>query len=485
VSQGLRGQLRRLAGHSALYGSADVLGNVVNMLLTPVYTVFLGPVDYGNLQLLALLTTAAKIVFRLGLDAAFFRLYYDLDAARRRRLVGSVAVFAGLVAAVLYAVLVLAAAPLAGVLLGDPARAGWVRLALADVFFGSFAFVPLNLLRIQDRPALFSAYSLGRHLLNTVLKVTLLMLGLGVTGVLWSDALATLALSAALVIRLRGAGAWALEGSLLRESLGFGLPKVPHAFFVQIQNLADRKILDLFLSRADVGIYGVAYTLGSGVKFALSAFAPAWEPFVYAQLARGDAPRTLARVATYAWAVFLAAGLGVAVFGRELLMLLTPRRPAFWPGWPVIPVVTLAYLFHGAFLLTGVGIGIRKRTRYLPLITAAAAATNVGANLVLIPRFGMLGAAWATVLSYAVMAGLGFRISHSLYPVPWEWGRLGRLSGAAAAAYGLALLAPQALVPALAAKAAAWLAYPAATLALGVLRPEERAWLQRRLRPRA
>ena len=88
------------------------------------------------------------------------------------------------------------------------------------------------------------------------------------------------------------------------------------------------------------------------------------------------------------------------------------------------------------------GIGIEKRARYYPIITAAAAAANLAGNFLLIPRFGTMGAAWATVLSYAVMAGLGLAISRRLYPVPFENRRLAGLLAAAALVYGGSLLAP-------------------------------------------
>ena len=87
-----------------------------------------------------------------------------------------------------------------------------------------------------------------------------------------------------------------LDGALLREMLAFGLPKVPHGLLVQVQNLADRKILDLFVPRATVGLYQVGYSLAEAVKFPLSSFETAWGPFVYSRLRQPDAPRTLARV---------------------------------------------------------------------------------------------------------------------------------------------------------------------------------------------
>lgn len=462
--------LRKLAGHSVLYGSADIFATLVNFLLLPVYTAYLSTTDYGHYALLLLFGAVAKIGFRMGLDAGFFRIHYDLDdEAERRRLAGTVALFTAAAGAVLFAAVVALSGPLTRWLLGPGPPAGWVVLVAADVYLGGLAFVPASLLRIQDRPGLFSAFSVGRHAFNTVLKVALVSSGYGISGMVWSDALATAAYALCLLPLLARHASFSPSPRLLREALGFGLPKVPHGILVQVQNLADRKILDLFVTRAEVGVYHFGYAFGTVVKFPLSAFEPAWQPFVYARIKEEGAPATLAGVARVAFAAFVGAGLAVAVLGRELLILMT-ARPEYHAAAPVIPVVALAYVLHGAFLLTSIGIGIRKEARYYPMVTAAAAATNVAANFALIPSFGILGAAWATVLSYAVMAVLGFVISQRLYPLPLEWGRLATLVAAAGVVYGAALLAPEPLWPALAVKGALLLAYPALLVASGFLR---------------
>lgn len=449
-----------------------MLPNVLNLLLVPLFAHHLGAAGYGALALLALFSTLAKIVFRLGLDAGFFRVHYDQpDEASRRRLAGTVALFGAAVGAALLVLTVLLARPLSSLLFGDePAPARWVVLAAADVAVGTLAFVPLALLRIRERPALFSAFSIGRHLVNLLLKVVLLRAGWGVEGVLWSDVAATTAFVLALLPTLRGHLSLAFAAPLLKDALGFGLPKVPHGLFVQIQNLADRKILDLFLSRADVGLYQMGYTLGTAVKFPLSAFEPAWGPFLYAEIKKPDAPRTIARLATVAFAVFALCATAVATLGGEALTILTPYSPEFRAAAPVIPVVACAYLFHGIFLLTSVGIGISKRARYYPMVTAVVAAVNVGANFALIPRFGMMGAAWATLASYAVMAGMGAVLSQRLYAIPFERSRLLAFAAGGCAVYALGRLAPAALPAALAWKAVL-LAALAGAVALELRRP--------------
>jgi O-antigen/teichoic acid export membrane protein len=169
--------------------------------------------------------------------------------------------------------------------------------------------------------------------------------------------------------------------------------------------------------------------------------------------------------------VLFSIGLAIAVLGRELLILMTYRE--FHSGYPVIPVIVLAHVFQGLFLLTSIGIGISKKTYYYPVMTFAAATLNICMNLVLIPELGKMGAAWSTVAGYALMTVLGIYFSHRHYPIPFEWGRIGRMSLAAFVCYGVSLTAPEAILPALAVKAVALGLFPAALYLLGFFRPEE------------
>lgn len=426
-----------------------MFGNALQFLLLPLYTKWMSPREYGVLALLLLFSSFAKILFRMGLDAGYFRVHYDQPGRReQRRLAGTVALFASGVGTALFLLTVALSGTIARLLSTDePPPSLWVVLSAADVWVATFCFVPQSLLRIEGRPGLFAALAALRHAATIGLKVYLLLQGHGVVGVLVADVAATTLFAVVLSpILLRGT-TLALDWKLLRPALAFGLPKVPHGLLVQSQNLIDRRILELFVSMADLGVYHVGYTLGGAVKFAMSAFEPAWQPFLYEQVKKEGAPQLVARVVTYVFAAFLFCGTGLAVLGRELLVLMTDAR--FHGAAPIVPVVAFAYVLHGAFLLGSVGIGITRSARYYPLVTAVSAAVNIGANLLLIPRFGPLGAAWATVASYAAMAGFGIFLSQRLWPVPFEWGRLGRLVAIAGGVLGVGWAAPAALLPGL------------------------------------
>ena len=425
--------LKRLAKLSLAYGTADVIAQGINLLLLPLYTSFLTPADYGALALLLLLSTFLKIIFRLGLDSGFMRIHYDLqNAASRSRFAGTTALFSAGVATAGFVVFWVFSPLVSFALFESRDLTLWVRLVAFDLLASSFAFVPLALLRIEERAALFSMYSLIRHATNTTLKVILVMAGFGVTGALVSDAVASVVLSLCLLAELRSRAALAFDWPPLREALRFGLPKVPHGLLAQTLSLFDRRILASFVPRAEVGIYAMGGTFASAMKFPLSAFEPAWQPFVFDTARKEGGAREIGKVATRMAILFTVLALVFALVLPDLLRFVI-RRPEFRPAAVVVPVLVLATLFQGFFFLSSVGISIAKEARYYPIITAAATALNIGLDLWLIPSYGILAAAWATVAGYALMALMGALFSTRLYPIPIETRRIAMTWGAAVA----------------------------------------------------
>ncbi len=483
----IRAELKKLAQHSAIYGVADVVPYLINFLLLPIFTTYLSPANYGALGILLLFGVLTKILFRSGLDSGFFRIYYEQKTDEDRKLLATTLfTTAFAISATLFTLCVVFAGPLSRWLLGDDLSqsqiATWVVLVAADTLLNTFAFVPMNLFRMQEKPTSFTVMTLIRSFVNIGLKVFLVVSGWGVAGVLWADVAASfvfvLALSPTLVRNL----ARGFSVPMLRSAAAFGLPKVPHGIAHQILNLSDRKLIELFIALSAAGLYHIGYMMGTGVKFFLSAFELAWGPFVYAQLDKPDAARTLARLATYAFATLVGCGLLNAVFGRELLFLMA--KPEFHAAYPVIPIVVLAYMTQGLYALTSIGISISKKTMYFPVMTLSAAVVNVVLNILWIPRFGIEGAAWATVAGYGLMAVMGIYFGNKHYPIPFEWSRLARIAMAAALAYLVSTLAPLEWQLAIPIKLGASLVFPAAMFAFGFFRHDEIEWLKRLLKNR-
>jgi O-antigen/teichoic acid export membrane protein len=150
------------------------------------------------------------------------------------------------------------------------------------------------------------------------------------------------------------------------------------------------------------------------------------------------APEIFARVTT----AFTVAGsfvaLGAAAFATDIVRILL--TPEFEPARHVVPFSAFAAVLYGVYTLAGTGLNVEGRTTWIATIFAAAAALNVGLNLVLIPNFGFMGAAYATIAGYVFLALATGAMSDRYYRIPWQ---LGPVIGTLAVGFGLGLAALQ------------------------------------------
>ena len=221
--------------------------------------------------------------------------------------------------------------------------------------------------------------------------------------------------------------------AVLRDALAFGLPRVPHAAAQQVIAVGDKFILTMFATLQTVGVYSMAVSFGLTQKLFLSAFESAWAPFYYATIREPDAPQVFRTVTTYGIAVLALLTAGLSAVGRQAAEAMThgrflaPDDPRWNDVATVISWTAIGVFLQGVYLLTSIGLNITKRTQYYPVGDDHRGGDNMALNFLLIPRYGIVGAAWANGAAYAVQAGLGYAFSQRFYPIAYEWGRIARV----------------------------------------------------------
>ena len=434
-------KVRELGKQLAIYGAGDVAVSAVNLLLLPIYVEYLSERDYGVLGLLGAVEVIAKILFRWGLDGSFMRFFYDSEDERsRQRLASTIFFFLLAVNGVLLVVSLGASPWLAATVFNDPDAATALQLVLLYTFAIAFTFFPFHVLRMEQRSAEFSLLAILRSIATVVVRLALVVsAGLGLLGVVIADLAVTIAVMAVLLRRFVPLIRADFSTSVLRQSLAFGLPRVPHAAAQQVMAVGDKFILATYRPIGEVGMYSMGVSFGLTQKLFLSAFEYAWAPFYYAAARERGAPTLFATVTTYGVAALALLTAGLSAVARDLLDLMT--RGVFVDAAPIVGWTAVGVFLQGVYLLTSIGLNITKRTGYYPASTITAAAANIGLNYLLIPRYGMIGAAWANAAGYAVQAVLAFTWSQRVYPVRYEYARLAR----AVAASGLAFVAAAAV----------------------------------------
>jgi O-antigen/teichoic acid export membrane protein len=483
-------KIRELSKNLAIYGLGDVAIQLVNFLLLRVYVEFLSMEDYGVLALLGSVEAIVKLFFRWGVDGSFMRFWFDCaDERARQRLASTLFLFLlGLNGVLLAAAVV--AAPFTASSIGGARHTLALQLVLLNTFAIGFTFIPFHVLRMEKRAREFSVLAFARSAATLILRLVLVIgLGYGVMGVVAADLIVTAVLLVVMVPYFTPLIRPIFSGATLRESLAFGLPRVPHGFAQQVIAVGDKFVLATFVRDgrmllADVGLYSMGVSVGLIQKVFLAAFEYAWAPFYYATVREPGAQRIFSAVTTYGVAILALMTAGLSAIAADLLTVVTHGQYTAAAG--VVAWTAIGVLFQGVYLMTSIGLNITRRTQYYPVATAIAAAANIALNFTLIPRFGIMGAAYANGIAYALQAAIALFFSQRFYPIAYETRRLVRIAIAAALAYVVAAALPA--MPSMAGiivRGATVIAIMAAGLWIGgFLQPEELAVLERVRRAR-
>jgi O-antigen/teichoic acid export membrane protein len=472
------GQLRRLGKHSVIYGLGGLVSRILAVLLLPLYTRYLTPSDYGKVETLIALTTVVGIFLRFGITSAFFRFYFDSPEPERRRLVLRTSFWFTMVMATVGLVAGVALSPeIAEVLFGSTDDTELVAASFVGLWAGMNYEQLMSLFRVEERSKAFVGANVANIFLTVGATLVLVVaLDAGPIGVIVGNFTGTLLVYAALLGYRREQLGLQFDRGLLREMNRFGIPLMPTALFLWVTNFSDRIFLVKLSDTTEVGLYSVGVRISSAMVLLLTAFRLAWPAFAYSIEDEREARRTFAYVLTYLLLLTTWVATGLALLSPWIVDWLA--APSFESASRVVGPLAFAAVAFGGYVVVAIGVGRSRRTQFNWVVTGAAAAVNVVLNLLLIPPYGMMGAAVATIAAFTTMfAGMSWW-AQRIYPVPYQWRRV-----LTAVVAGVALTVAGKLIGGgLPVALLLSLAYPLALLPLGFYLPAERKAIGSRLR---
>ena len=424
--------LGALVKHSAIYSAAPVLRQVISVGMTRFYTGWLGPAGQGVKENVDLWLIALQQLLGQNVLSAMVRFYYDQKDERDRAGVVTSCTILIVLAAFAVCGLALPFVPwLTPLFLGrgevvaenELARTCTLLLFLVPFQLGTVS--GLYYLQALKRSGLFTSVQTVKLLFEVGMNVYLMgVLHLGVVGFLMSMLAGEILTSAALVgwilVSLRPRFDW----KLLAPVVHYAAPLVPVGILQLLLHQADKRIVLELLGQSAAGVYGFGYRIAYLVtNMVLGPFVLTWQPWIFAVEDAAERARLVARVSTYAVLAIALSSLGVILFGREASFLLA-GDPDFLDAYRVVPFLATGYVFWALYNVSQTPLFLAKRTARLVLVNFTAVVVNVVLNYLLIPPYGIVGAAIATLATFALLAVMGMLASRRSAGVRFELGRL-------------------------------------------------------------
>jgi O-antigen/teichoic acid export membrane protein len=486
----LASQLFELTRHSAIYGIGGLTSRFLSVLMLPLYTSYVSAGDYGRVELLMATMAVAVVLIRGGANFGFIRFYFlDNDSDYRRRLVRTVFWTQMAYSTFVLVFCIALAHPIAG-LLGINARhtphlhgsGASLVIATAVLLWANVNYAQMtNLFRAEKRSVAFSLATLANIAITVGLTVLFVVVDHeGPIGIIVGNLSGTLIVWGVLLAYRSEQLGLQWDGRLLRSMNKFGVPLMGAALAMWVTNFGDRLMLSKLLHGqyrlTELGQYSLANKISSAMVLLFTAFQIAWPAFAYSIEDEDEAKRAYSYVLTYLVLLASWGAIALSLFAPWLSHWLG-RQPGYWPASRAIPALAFSSVFYAGFIVVTIGAGRTKRTGFNWIAAAAGAAVNFGLNVWLIPAYGMLGAAYATLVAYVVLLAIRTVSAQKIYPVAYQWRRVAMVLLAAGALTGIGEAFRQSLVVAF----AITLLYPLALGALGFYLPAERRRLKRLL----
>ena len=425
-------KLKELTKDTAIYGISTMVGRFLNFILVPFYTNIFLPSDYGIVQLLYAYVAILNIVFIYGLDSAYlkFAAFKDIGDDKDNFSTPYIAVFA---TSLLISLLVIFNANVIGTSLGIPAKYHYlIFFAIAIIFVDANAVIPFLKLRLDRKAKIFSLFKIINICVNIFLNFYLiLVLKWGIEAVFVSNLVATVVSLLLVLPTIIKNFKFKFHTLLFRRMIKFGLPFLPAGFAVMLVQVIDVPILQKLTDLRTVGIYKANYKLGIFMMLFVNMFQYAWQPFFLQNAKDPSAREMFSKVLTYftlagsilliVLSLFISDVAKIQIAGYSLI------GSEYWSGLNIIPIVLLAYLINGMYVIFSAGIYIEEKSIYVPIITGLGALVNVAANFILIPVLNITGAALATLAAYFVMALGYYYVTQKFYKVKYELKRIGHI----------------------------------------------------------
>lgn len=198
--------------------------------------------------------------------------------------------------------------------------------------------------------------------------------------------------------------------------LQYSVPMVPTVIAWWIMQTSDKYIIIAKLGLESSGIYSVAYKIPSMLSIVTSLFTQAWQISAIQNYDEKDNPEFVGNVYNvYSLLNTFVCGF-LILLTKPLSYILYAKE--FYVAWICVPILLLAYVFNGISGMLQSVFTASKKTKYLMLSTGCGAILNVILNFIFVEKFGIIGAAWTTLIGFIATWVIRFYVAQKIMPFP-------------------------------------------------------------------
>lgn len=397
-----------------LIGITQALTNLGGFFLLPLITKILGSYDYGIWAQISSTVSLLSPLALMGLSMGVIRfLSSEKDKEKIREGFFSVVFFVAFAGLLVSIVVFLLSDFLAASIFKDTHTSGYLKVGAFLIFLSAIDQISIYYFRVSRQTETFAILTLFQTFGQLILISSLLLMGFGLFGVISAVLIVQGLLFIISVYKIISQIGFRIPRfTQIGEYLKYSVPLTPNSLIKWITDSSDRYMVSYFLGLSQVGIYSASYAIGNLIHLFITPI----QLILFPELSRlfdegkiDEVKIYLGYSMKYFLLIAIPAVFGLSSLAKPMLKIFTTQE--FISGSIVIPFIALSGLLSGIFQIVINITHLVKKTKFNLYIHTFAALLNVVFNILLIPSIGIVGAAIATLISYALMVVICILVS--------------------------------------------------------------------------
>ena len=404
--------IKSLAKDTAIYGLSSIIGRFLNWCLVPLYTTMFLPAEYGVVSYIYSIVALALIILTYGMETGFFRFANHERYDDPMEVYSTSLISLSVSSTVFIALVAIFIGPISEAMHSAGHRSYVMMMAIAVALAAFTVNIGLNLFFILICPWLWAQapgwiswfydpdFGIGYIFLANLVSSAVNML--------------------LLIPELRGFP-YRFNPALWREMIAYSAPLLVLGLAgIMNQTLYSILFPLLFPDKAEamgqLGIYSANLKIAIVMVMFIQAFRFAYEPFIFAKAKdRGEDKLQSYRDAMKYFVIFSMIIFLAVMFYIDILRYFI--SPSYFSGLKVVPIVMVAEFFFGIFFNLSLWYKLTDKTAYGMWFSLLGLAITVALNVLLVPRYGYMGCAWASFACYGTMMAVSYAFGRVKFPI--------------------------------------------------------------------
>lgn len=408
---------------SAIYGLSRISLKFVSFVITPVISIYFTVGEYGILDRFERVWQIIFAISLFGMETALLR-WYTLtnDNENKKSLIFTILIYLTAINVIMFIIGFIFSDSFSYLIFNDSYYSNIIIFTFLIACFEALMVVPLSLLRAENKPGQYLLITISGTIIALLLQLYFLIYSNNkLEGIFISKFIAPCLTFIFLIPFLIRRTSLKFNFNILKEIVAFSFPLMLTGVVSTLLNSVNRFILGFIGKPDDVGLFSLASNISGILTFILiSPFQLAFNAIFWQKLKDSNAARFFTKSVTYSFLLYVWGALTISLLIPYIIKIYIPTKPEYWESQELVSILSMSLVFYGMLTISYMSYHHAKRNDLIFYFQSGALILNIFLNYLLIPFWGMFGAAISTLISFYMLIYFMYYFSYRYYFIKYE-----------------------------------------------------------------